>query len=143
MSSPRSKNVIKLWTLLSVSTLVVICLSWVRAFDRIVEKNFERLLINLRKTEVPDPSIVIIEVDTTSKNMLGDWGKEWRQYHANLIRVLADDEASVVGFDICVPETSRYDSSLAAAIEQAQADTTKIIFGFGCRKDKSNSLIVG
>lgn len=70
-------------------------------------------------TADPDNKIVIVAIDENSLDQLGRFPSWPRAYHAQLIKVLYENGARVIVFDVLFSEPSPDDDELLASIKQA------------------------
>ncbi|HEV2912522.1 MAG TPA: CHASE2 domain-containing protein [Pyrinomonadaceae bacterium] len=82
-----------------------------------------------------NPDIRLIMADEDENEGMGVTGPEWRKYHAELVKALAEAKAKVVIFDLYMDEPSPHDQQLAEAVRQASAQGTQVVIGKALDED--------
>jgi adenylate cyclase len=74
--------------------------------------------------------VIIVAIDEASINRYGRW--PWpRSVLAKLVDALTEAEASVIGFDVFLPEPESHDPELATALDRAGNVILPAVFDFG------------
>ena len=93
----------------------------------------ENRLLDLRfqlRGDLPTrDDVVVAAIDEKSIERFGRW--PWpRTVLAQLVDALSEDEASVIGFDVFLPEPEAHDAELAAALDRAGNVILPAVFDF-------------
>jgi CHASE2 domain-containing sensor protein len=89
----------------------------------------------------PHPDLVMVMIDDGSAAalhlapLIESNRIAFRQYHAQLVDLLSQKGARVIGFDICFVDSSSYDVAFNQAIATAQARGTAVVFAVDCEDD--------
>ena len=74
--------------------------------------------------------IVVVAVDDASLGRFGPWGPRWRAHHGELLKVLADDGARAVGFDITFKTPNdEFDPRFVDGIRYGRARGVGVVLG--------------
>ncbi|MBI4611187.1 MAG: adenylate/guanylate cyclase domain-containing protein [Candidatus Rokubacteria bacterium] len=74
--------------------------------------------------------VVVVAIDDESVAKLGEWGARWRGHHGQLLKILAEDGARSVGFDVLfsVPN-AEHDPPFLEGIRHARSKGTGVVVG--------------
>jgi len=127
---------------LKISAVFLVCnvalfaASWLSLFnstrvDDWLERHF-RSYASVFTTPKPNRRVVLIcaEQDPQKNGTLGEFGIDWRQYHAKLVEALKG-HAKVIAFDLKFDLPSRWDAEMAKAFKDAEDAGTRVILGTG------------
>lgn len=106
--------------------LTMYCVSLVGVFDW-VEIIFSHVRYAFKGQTLPSDKIAIVAMDTNSVQELGPFGKNWRQYHGQVLKNLADDGACAVGFDVIFPSPSEYDQAFIEGINYGRDKNMSVV----------------
>lgn len=105
----------------------IVCgVSLVGVFDRL-EVIFSNVRYAFKGQTLPSDKIALVVMDTISVQELGPFGKNWRQYHGQVLKNLADDGALAVGFDVVFPSPSEYDQIFIDGINYARNKNVSVV----------------
>lgn len=88
-----------------------------------------------------DPRVVLIDIDDESIQRIGRWPWE-RSHHAEMIRILSQSGAAVIGYDILFsqPAKETEDRALEEAIQEA--GNVYLPIGFELREDQNGAALL-
>ena len=103
------------------------------ALLEVIEAKTVDMRFRLRGERTPGDTIAIIVVDENTESNLGRWQSSGRRWLAELLRILDEGQATVVGFDLTLAELDEgpvpeaFDKVTARYLETARPDETATV----------------
>jgi len=131
---------VKAWIISSIY-IAIFLISYFRIFSN-YESFFYDLRLKLRPAASMSSDVVIIEISDDTINNLGKWPLP-RDFHASLVKVLAEQGVKAIVFDILFSEPTLYDDLFTESIKQAKNVYFPLAFHFDRTKTRGQVTLEG